>query len=520
MRNYSSCGDESTEFLDQSPVSNEDEEERKPSFGLRVIICGLALVALAAGGNKYMANTSEVTTLQMANTDAVSSTGVISSTDTSTGTESDTGSVSSSTSSTDTDSTDTTSNSDTASSTSEVSSTNTVGGLTSKHDRKHDHSKHDHSRHSVNHNSWQAVRPDNWTEPIDGAATELTGLLLDSLRSLGLSKSIGFGHQYDNYMGQNYWEPKTVYNMSDVKNATGKYPMVFGYDFYHLLEGYDWTEHAKWAYLQGAVIEISWWSSNPKDDGGPTSCDGTPITSIMPGGTEHKKWTDQMDTIVKWLNDFVDELGRPIPIIFRLFREPNEPYWWWGQRCATSGEYKAAWNFTQGYIQKRVHNVLWAYSPCKTATDFTAALTTWYPGNHMVDIISIDRYESTPEALRKSIMADCSALVGFCIENGKIAAFGEVGIMNGLQTTLDKTFFESAIMGGMEDPYCQENLAYILMWSNFNSGKYWTPLYSQTTGESFYKYAHHNSSAFLSDESWQKFPYPMTAKDAYLPASD
>ena len=80
---------------------------------------------------------------------------------------------------------------------------------------------------------------------------------------MGESEGVILGHHYDNYVGQNFWEPDSVYNESDVYEATGSFPGMFGYDFNQLLRGQNWTEHARWAHEQGGVVEVSWLSANP-----------------------------------------------------------------------------------------------------------------------------------------------------------------------------------------------------------------------------------------------------------------
>ena len=120
-----------------------------------------------------------------------------------------------------------------------------------------------------------------------------------------------------------------MYNESDVYTTTGQYPLVFGYDFAQYLMGQNWTDHAIWAYKKGAVITVGWLAENPLNGESASNCSGSPVTALLPGGAAEAQWTQWMDRIVHFLNNFQDETGDLVPVVVRIFREPNEPYWWW-----------------------------------------------------------------------------------------------------------------------------------------------------------------------------------------------
>ena len=116
-----------------------------------------------------------------------------------------------------------------------------------------------------------------------------------------------------------------MYNKSDVYTTTGQYPLVFGYDFAQYLMGQNWTDHAIWAYQKGAVITVGWLAENPLNGESASNCSGSPVTAILPGGTAEAQWIQWMDRIVQHMNNFKDESGDLIPVVVRIFREPNEP---------------------------------------------------------------------------------------------------------------------------------------------------------------------------------------------------
>ena len=49
-----------------------------------------------------------------------------------------------------------------------------------------------------------------------------------------------FGHQNTNYIGQYFLDKDGTSGYSDVKNGTGSYPAVFGFDFADVVS---WTDH-------------------------------------------------------------------------------------------------------------------------------------------------------------------------------------------------------------------------------------------------------------------------------------
>uniref|UniRef100_A0A7S2CK11 GH26 domain-containing protein n=1 Tax=Octactis speculum TaxID=3111310 RepID=A0A7S2CK11_9STRA len=342
-------------------------------------------------------------------------------------------------------------------------------------------------------------------EPVDSHATVHTKKLMASLREIADSDGVGFGHHYDNYYGQNFWAPSERY-YSDVYNVTGSYPMVFGYDFYQYLNGDDWTSHAKWAHDHaGGAITVSWWAENPLNDESAANCHGSPIREILPGGSGNHKWNIWLEEICVWLNNFTDKKGILIPVVLRLFREPNENYWWWGKRCATAEQYQEAFNYTYDYISSRSHNVLWCYSPCKPSNNEENAFSLWYPGDDMVDIVAIDRYAHSVGELARDMKEDCRVLVEFTRRRHKIAAFGEFGIYNGIQDIDDMHFFQKTITDDLAS--CMSNLSYVSMWANYSPQKYWVPVQYEKTAASFLKYSEHEGSIFADDSRWKSTPY-------------
>src|SRR6187401_2729122 len=130
--------------------------------------------------------------------------------------------------------------------------------------------------------------------PIDKKATKETVNLYNNLKKL-LNKGIMFGHQDDLAYGVGWKHEK---NRSDVKDVTGDYPAVYGWELSHLeidhavnLDSVPFDKmkgFIREAYDRGGVITISWHLRNPltgKTAWGPSP--GT-VASILPGGEKNE----------------------------------------------------------------------------------------------------------------------------------------------------------------------------------------------------------------------------------------
>src|SRR5215203_3392559 len=139
--------------------------------------------------------------------------------------------------------------------------------------------------------------------PIDKKATKETVNLYSNLKKL-LDKGIMFGHQDALAYGVGW---KYEQGRSDIKDVTGDYPAVYGWELGHLEIGHpvnlDSVPFDKMkgfireAYDRGGVITLSWHLRNPLT--GKTAWDPSPgtVASILPGGEKnglYKSWLDEV----------------------------------------------------------------------------------------------------------------------------------------------------------------------------------------------------------------------------------
>lgn len=118
-----------------------------------------------------------------------------------------------------------------------------------------------------------------------------------------------------------------------------------------------------------------------------------------------RKWfIDQCKEVASIINEFVDDNGKPIPIIFRLWHECEDSWQWWGSSMVSVRDYKKFFIYTEKLIKKYAPNaqIVWVYCTDRnwnTEQEFMLR----YPGDDYVDIIGYDDYKlSYPYKFAKS----------------------------------------------------------------------------------------------------------------------
>jgi hypothetical protein len=141
----------------------------------------------------------------------------------------------------------------------------------------------------------------------DPQATAETKALYKNLYGL-IGKNILFGHQDDPCYGVGW---KYVEGRSDIRDLTGEYPAVYGFDLGRI--ELDWTHNLdsvpfgktksfiRDAYERGGVITLSWHLNNPLTGG--TAWDNKPgaVASILPGGSKNALYTSWLDRVAVFI---------------------------------------------------------------------------------------------------------------------------------------------------------------------------------------------------------------------------
>jgi beta-mannanase len=302
---------------------------------------------------------------------------------------------------------------------------------------------------------------------------------------------------------------------SDVKDVTGDYPAVYGFDLGHLevdqpvnLDSVPFDKMKELilaAYERGGVITISWHLNNPMT--GKTAWDPAPgtIASILPGG-------DKNDTYQVWLNNVADFMlslkgskGEYIPVIFRPFHELNGSWFWWGKNHCTPEQFQQLWKWTVSYLRhtKQVHNLLYAFN-----TDRFSSVDEYmerYPGDEWVDVIGFDIYQrNTGESANTQFRADLNNmlthLVNIAKQRNKIPALTEFGF----NAVPDANWWTNVLWKAIQS----HQISYVLGWRNAgfknNKAEYYVPYKGSTSAADFVAFYNEKKTLFQKDVTKEK----------------
>src|SRR5215218_470060 len=348
--------------------------------------------------------------------------------------------------------------------------------------------------------------------PIDKKATKQTINLYNNLKKL-LNKGIMFGHQDDLACGVGWkYEP----GRSDIKDVTGDYPAVYGFELGRLeidqpvnLDSVPFNKmkgFTRQAYDRGGVVTLSWHLNNPLT--GKTSWDAAPgtVASILPGGGKNNLYKNWLDKVASFLLDLKGKNGEAIPIIFRPFHELNGSWFWWGKNHSTPEELKGIWQFTVQYLRdtKNVHNLLYAFN-----TDRFSSKEEYlerYPGDEWVDVVGFDIYQrNTGAAANAQFVTDIdkmlSTLESIAFEKNKIPALTEFGFGK----LPDSTWWTSTFWKALG----AHKISFALAWRNAgykgeNNYEYYVPYKGHASAEDFIKVFDAERSLFQKDITKEK----------------
>lgn len=307
--------------------------------------------------------------------------------------------------------------------------------------------------------------------PTDKKATqetvELYNFLFDSMEKgklVGHQDDLAYGHGW-------YGEP----GRSDVKDITGNYPAVVGWELGHLEIAADFNldsiyfsdmkRYIKETYQRGGITTASWHGDNIVTGNTSWDCDqDSVVTTILEGGSNHAEYIVWLDRLADFFLDLKDENGTLIPVVFRMYHEHTGAWFWWGSKQCTPEEYKQLWVMTVEYLRdvKGVHNLLYCYSP--TETNNLEHYLERYPGDEYVDMLAFDSYvygddkKEAVEKYRKVMPQNLDIITQYAETSGKIPVIGETGF----ESVLDTTYF-TEILYPIIKPY---KIAWVLFWRN------------------------------------------------------
>ena len=343
--------------------------------------------------------------------------------------------------------------------------------------------------------------------PVDKNATTQTLSLYHNLKKLQL-KGTMFGHQDDLAYGVGW---KYVPGKSDVREVTGDYPAIYGFELGRLeidqpvnIDSVPFDKMKNYirnVYDRGGVITLSWHLNNPLT--GKTAWDPAPgtVASILPGGAKHELYKSWLDKVAGFILSLKGKNGEYIPIIFRPFHELNGNWFWWGKDHCTPDELKNLWHFTVSYLKdtKNIHQLLYAYNTDRFSSKEDYLLK--YPGNEWTDITGFDIYQrkggvqGNAEFIKDTDKM-FSMLEEIAFEKNKIPALTEFGYGRVPDSTWWTNVFYKALG--------HHKISYALAWRNADaksSGEveYYLPYKGQVSENDFIKFYNAPNILFQKD---------------------
>ena len=346
--------------------------------------------------------------------------------------------------------------------------------------------------------------------PADLQATKETISLYHNLKTLA-AKGFMFGHQDDLAYGVE-WKYKE--GRSDVKDVTGDYPAVYGWELGGIernssianLDGVPFKkmkQFIKQGYERGGLITISWHADSPfgAAKGAWDTTHGS-VTSILPGGINHVIYKSWLDKVADFCSSLKGSKGEAIPVLFRPFHEHTGNWFWWGKNASSDEEYKTLWRFTVYYLQeiKKLHHLLYVYNTSgdfKTKEGFLAR----YPGDDVVDILSFDAYQygdpQKEDGFVKNTNAGLAIIGEIAGETNKLFALGETGY----EAIPYANWWTETLLKAIGD----NKISYVLLWRNHGYHEsmkrmhYYVPYKGQISEQDFIRFYELDNTFFEKD---------------------
>lgn len=330
-------------------------------------------------------------------------------------------------------------------------------------------------------------------KPSDPQATKRACSLYNRLFQL-MDKGVMVGHQDDLAYGHQCYKP----GASDVKEVTGDYPAVTGWEIGHLELGADrsldsiYFDKMREGIIEtdarGAINTMSWHGDNIITGGSTWDCKGNDVVhSVLPGQPKHDEFIQWLDRLAAFFNTLKDKNEEYIPVIFRLYHEHNSSWFWWGAEQSTPEDYIAMWRMTVDHFRKAgVNHLLFAYSP-SSCTDEAAYLER-YPGDEYVDIVGFDIYQfGDDEAAIQNYCQDMKhnmdIVTKYAAKAGKIPTISETG-WEGIK----QADYFTKVIAPLLEPY---KISWILFWRNAwepdKPGHFYLPYKGHESAEDFKK---------------------------------
>ena len=340
----------------------------------------------------------------------------------------------------------------------------------------------------------------------DKNSTQETNFLYQKLYQIK-TKGFLFGHQDDLAYGVNW---KYEANRSDIKDVVGDYPAVYGWDIAGIekdsknnIDGIPFDKMRQFiqeANERGGVNTISWHLDNPMTGKNAWDNSSKSISSILPKGENHQKFTAWLDKAAVFLLSLKDKNGKNIPVLFRPYHELTGGWFWWGKGNCTTEDFKTLWKFTFEYIQKKgVHNLIYIYNT--GGFNSKEAFLANYPGDNYADILSFDSYQNNDDKEGQKFITEVQNQLKIIneigIEKHKLIAVAEAGY----EAVPDAKWWTGTLTKAIGD----YKISYILLWRNHGWQEkeqkmhYYAPYSGQLSEKDFVDFYNLDKTLFEKD---------------------
>jgi beta-mannanase len=258
-------------------------------------------------------------------------------------------------------------------------------------------------------------------------------------------------------------------------------------------------------YERGGVNTISWHLDNPIN--GESAWDTTHggVASILPEGNRHQLYIKWLDNVATFLQNLKAKNGQAIPILFRPFHELTGNWFWWCRNTCSPTEFKLLWRFTVDYLrnEKGLHHLLYVYNTADF--DSKEQFMERYPGDDVVDIVSLDAYQySDPQkdsSFLKSMDRRLAILGEIAAERNKIPALAETGY--------ERIPYADWWTKTLWAVISQHKLSYVLAWRNHGlqpngNWHYYVPEKGNVSSEDFKKFYSLDKTLFEKEVAKEK----------------